>query len=85
MKKQNKKTTVTIEDLAKQALATLERIEKLKAEYNELERLTEQAVQLSKTDKAQLQKLGLIVVDNFAAKNSVFRTTSVKRFELKRS
>ena len=84
MKKQNKKTSVTIQDLAKQALATLERIEKLKSEYSELDRLTEQAMQLTKADKAILQKLGLTVVDNFAAKNSVFRTTSVKRFELKR-
>lgn len=79
MKKQkvNKKQ---IEQLAKRAAQVLAQLDEMKPLYNELDKLTEQLVKLN-----GVGCIGdLVLIDNFSAKNTVFKTTSVKRYELKK-
>lgn len=53
-----------------------------KALYDELDMLTEQ-LQAEGFEAAGLDGLTIVLVDNFAEKNTVFRPAGVKRFEIK--
>lgn len=79
MKKQkvNKKQ---IEQLAKRAAEVLAQLDEMKPLYNELDKLTDELVKLN-----GVGGIGdLVLIDNFLTKNTVFKTTSVKRYELKK-
>lgn len=70
------------DELIKQALDLVARLEERKALYAELD-----AVTLALRDcgfvSTELDGLTLSLVDNFAEGNTVFRPAGVKRFELK--
>jgi hypothetical protein len=80
MKKSNKKQ---IEMLAKRAAEVLAKLDEMKPLYNEIDKITEQLVAAG-VENIAVGVATLHVVDNFAAKNTVFKTTSVKRFEIKK-
>lgn len=67
-----------VTELATEAQNILSALEDVKALYSRLDEIT---MQLKGQD---LSCLGLVVVDNFAEKNVVFRPAGVRRFELKR-
>lgn len=68
-----------IEQLLNSARITASRIERLKVHYQDLEYVTDRLQMLG--FKYDL-KSGIRLKDNFKTKNVVYRTTSVKRFEL---
>lgn len=72
-----------IKKVAKKALEVLEQLESMKHLYNELDSLTEELRALN-AKSIEINGTVLQVVDNFSSKNTVFKTTSVKRFELKK-
>lgn len=80
MKKTNKKQ---IEAMAKRAAEVLAQLESMKPLYNELDKLTQDLMESGATG-TDLGKLKLVLVDNFETKNTVFKTTSIKRYELKK-
>lgn len=77
-----KANTKKIKALAKQAAEVMEKLDSMKPLYNELDQLVN-ALMEAGLEPGQ-DHYGLTLIDNFAAKNTVFRTTSVKRYELKK-
>jgi hypothetical protein len=77
--KNNKK----VQEIAKRASEVLDKLEAMKALYAEADKLTEELLQLGVT-KVEVDGSILVIVDNFASKNTYFKTTSIKRFELKK-
>lgn len=67
-----------IEGVVREALTIMQALENVKPLYGRLDELT------LALRNVRLDNYGLAIVDNYAEKNTVFRTTSVKRFELKR-
>lgn len=73
------KNSAKIKKLLKAARIYQKEIDQLNALYSEYNEIVNELVELKfKFD----DKLGVRLVDNFKNKNVVFRTTSVKRFEL---
>jgi hypothetical protein len=75
MKKINKE----IAKLVSQAKKVMDQLEAMKPLYSELDKITDALVEMNGAGQVE----DIIIVDNFSAKNTVFKTTSVKRFELK--
>ena len=75
-----KKNTKTAASLAREAIKIIETLNSVKPLYKQLDELTMQLCQAKEED---LQEYGLVLQDNFKEKNTVFRPTGVKRFELK--
>lgn len=82
MKKQTKKNK-QIEELAKRAARVLAQLEDMKPLYNEMDKITEEFLK-SGLDQVCVEGFTIQLVDNFHSKNTVFKTTSVKRYELKK-
>lgn len=57
-------------------------IEGFKKIYNELDELIKALVEAG-ISEVNLQGIKLVIVDNFVGKTTIFRTTSVKRYEAK--
>lgn len=70
-----------VESLAAQAWKILDELERVKPMYARLEELTEA---LTNAKKADLKEHGLQIVDNFETKNVVWKSSAVRRFELKK-
>lgn len=72
----------TIVKLVARAIEINKELEKIKPLYAELDLITIQLMKLNFTNAFHNGK-SVLLVDNFKEKNTCFRTTSVKRFELK--
>jgi hypothetical protein len=70
-----------IEKLAKEAIEVMAQLEAAKPLYQRLDELT---LALVEAKSKELRAYGLVVVDNFAEKNAVFRPACVRRFEVKK-
>lgn len=72
-----------IQALVAEAAQLLEKAESFKATYNRIDEIT---VKLSLVGNQFEDDDGAIIriVDNFADKNTAFKTTAIKRFELKK-
>lgn len=67
--------------LIQEALEVMSQLEANKALYTRLDELT---AALKEAKAKELKEAGLVMVDNFAEKNAVFRPACVRRFELKK-
>lgn len=68
-----------IKTLAKRARAIMKQLDEVKPLYRELDEIT--LALFGVGDK--LRDFGLVVVDNFEEKNTMFKTSAFKRFDLK--
>ena len=68
--------------LITRAIAIQKKIDAIKDLYNELDDITEQ-LQKVKFKSYTDAKNNVYLVDNFANQNHAFRTTSIRRFELR--
>ena len=64
--------------IAKRLALLLKKSEQFKKVYAEIDLLTDQLVKQKITE---IEKI--VIIDNFALKNKVFKTTSIKRYEAK--
>jgi hypothetical protein len=83
MQNKTNKNNKRVQEIAKRASEVLDKLEAMKALYAEADKLTEELLQLGVT-KVEVDGSTLMIVDNFASKNTYFKTTSIKRFELKK-
>lgn len=74
-------TQKQVSQLASEAAKVIAELESAKALYQKLDSLTDQ---LNGACPKLLAKHGIQVVDNFASKNSVWKSSCVRRFELKK-
>ncbi len=72
-----------IEVVAKRAAEVLAQLEAMKPLYNEIDKLTEELREAGITNIV-VGTTVLQIVDNFASKNTMFKPTAFKRFELKK-
>lgn len=77
MKKINK---AQIQKLAEEAKDALNALEGARAAYRKMDEITEKVLALD----VDLSSYGIVVVDNFAGKNKVWKPSAVARFELKK-
>lgn len=75
------KTQEETKELVRQALRVMTRIEDLKAAYKQLDELTDQLVERGFTEMT-LGRRRVVLKDNFATKNTVWRSTPHRRYEL---
>lgn len=74
-------TQKQVSQLAAEAAEVITKLEEAKALYSRLDALTDQ---LNGACPKLLAKHGVQVVDNFASKNTVWKSSAVRRFELKK-
>lgn len=73
---------IELEALLNRAIIVQSQIDSVKELYSEMEEITKQLI--SRNFKSVLHEgKAVVLIDNFKDKNTCFRTTSVKRFELK--
>lgn len=77
-----KKTEQAIQKLAKEAAELSAVLDAIKPVYNRLDLITEAFVELG-VKQIKVGDTEISLVDNFYDKNKFFKTTSIKRFELK--
>jgi hypothetical protein len=75
-----KKSSKRINSLIKRATELVEQIEAVKPMYKELDELTDRLFSLG-----FVSGNGLSLVDNFESKNTAWKASAFRRFELKRS
>lgn len=73
--------SLKVSALAVEAISIIRKLESVKPLYSRLEEITEA---LSNAKSKDLEKCGLELVDNFATKNVVWKSSAVRRFELKK-
>lgn len=68
--------------LVKRAIALKAKIDSLGALYDELDEITLE-LKKSRFKSSETRSHAVFLIDNFADKNHAFRTTSIRRFELR--
>lgn len=79
VRRKHPKVSKSVSGLVKRAQEIQAQLDTVKPLYSELDEITQALVAV----RTGLAKYGVTVVDNFEAKNTVFKATGVKRFELR--
>jgi hypothetical protein len=69
----------TIKDLVERAREISEQLDEVKPLYNELDQITYALIAV----RDDLHDFGVTIADNFAGKNTQFKTVGMRRYELK--
>lgn len=79
------KTPIKLKKIVARARQIHGELDKVRPLYSELDAITTALLSLHNDKRAckELLRLGCLLVDNFAEKNTVFRNTAIRRYEIR--